>query len=47
MSLDLALTIDTGGPEPAVVWDGWNYTHNVNQMWRAALPTGQSWWVWA
>lgn len=35
MSLDLWLTVDTGGTEPATI-DGfeWNYTHNVNPMWR-------------
>ena len=37
MSLDLALTIDTGGHERAVVWGGWNYTHNVNPMYRPIL----------
>lgn len=42
MSLHLALTIDTGGAEPARVWDGWNCTRNVNPMWRAALPSGQA-----
>ena len=42
MSLSLALTINTGGPDPATVWDGWNYTHNVNPMWWAALPSGES-----
>ena len=39
MSLDLRLTIDTGGPEPAVVWDGWNMTHNVNPMYGITLGT--------
>ena len=36
MSLSLALQMDTGGPEPADVYgcDDWNYTHNVNPMWR-------------
>ena len=42
MSLDLALVIDTGGPEPARVWDEWNCTHNINPMWVAALPSGQT-----
>ena len=42
MSLDLALAIDTGGPEPARVWGEWSCTHNVTPMWRAALPTGES-----
>jgi hypothetical protein len=42
MSLHLALTIDTGGAEPARVWDGWNCTWNVTPMWRAALPSGQT-----
>lgn len=37
MSYDIWLTIDTGGPEPAVVGMGsWNYTSNCGQMWRAA-----------
>lgn len=37
MSLSLGLQIDTGGPEPALVWDGWNYTHNVNPMYYPVL----------
>jgi hypothetical protein len=42
MSLDLWLTIDAGGDEPAEVGDlNWNYTHNVNPMWRL-LFGGQS-----
>lgn len=34
MSYDISLDIDTGGPEPATVWDGWNITSNVAPMWR-------------
>lgn len=36
MSYDIWLTIDTGGAEPATVWDGWNCTSNVAPMWRLA-----------
>lgn len=36
MSYDIWLTIDTGGAEPALVWDGWNYTSNCGPMWREA-----------
>lgn len=36
MSYSIRLEINTGGQEPATVWDGWNYTSNVAQMWRAA-----------
>lgn len=36
MSYDIRLTIDTGGSEPATVWDGWNYTSNIAPMWRHA-----------
>lgn len=36
MSYDIWLTIDTGGPEPATVWDRFNYTSNCGPMWRAA-----------
>ncbi len=36
MSYDLWLTIDTGGPEPAVVADVGNMTSNVGPMWRLA-----------
>jgi hypothetical protein len=37
MSYDVWLTIDTGGPEPAVVGrDSWGYTSNCAPMWRAA-----------
>jgi hypothetical protein len=36
MSYDIWLTIDTGGPEPATIWHGWNYTSNCGSMWRAA-----------
>jgi hypothetical protein len=39
VSLDLWLTIDTGGPEPATVWDDWNMTHNVNRMYEVTLGT--------
>ncbi len=39
MSLDLALQIDTGGPELAEVWSGWNYTHNVGPMYVVTLGT--------
>lgn len=39
MSLDLWLEIDTGGPEPGLVWDGWNYTHNVGPMYAITLGT--------
>jgi hypothetical protein len=35
MSYTLNLQIDTGGHEPAHVWD-WNYTSNCAAMWRAA-----------
>ena len=36
MSYDISLTVDTGGTEPAAVWDGWNYTTNCARMWRKA-----------
>lgn len=36
MSYDIWLTIDTGGPEPATVYDDWNYTSNCGPMWRLA-----------
>ncbi|MFG3709500.1 hypothetical protein [Micromonospora sp. NPDC047730] len=36
MSYDIWLNIDTGGPEPATVWDSFNYTSNCGPMWRAA-----------
>lgn len=36
MSYDIGLTIDTGGVEPATVYDDWNYTSNCAAMWRAA-----------
>ncbi len=36
MSYDIYLTIDTGGPEHALVTDGWNYTSNCAPMWRQA-----------
>jgi hypothetical protein len=36
MSYDIWLLMDTGGPEPATVWDGWNYTSNCGPMWRQA-----------
>ena len=35
MSGNLYLEIDTGGTEPATIWDR-NYTHNTNRMLRAA-----------
>jgi hypothetical protein len=36
MSYSVCLTVDTGGSEPAVVAEGWNYTSNCGPMWRAA-----------
>lgn len=36
MSYSIYLTIDTGGEEPALLTDGWNYTSNCGPMWRAA-----------
>lgn len=36
MSYDVYLSIDTGGPEPALVTDGRNMTSNVSPMWRLA-----------
>jgi hypothetical protein len=36
MSYDIALMMDTGGPEPVMVTDGWNYTSNCAPMWRKA-----------
>lgn len=36
MSYDVALTIDTGGDEPAVVADCGNMTSNVAPVWRQA-----------
>jgi hypothetical protein len=36
MSYDVYLTIDTGGPEHALVTGGRNMTSNVAQMWRLA-----------
>lgn len=37
MSYDVWMTIDTGGPEPAAITDGYNYTSNVSPMWTRAL----------
>jgi hypothetical protein len=36
VSYDIQLVIDTGGPEPAPIGHGWNYTANCAPMWRAA-----------
>lgn len=36
MSYSISLTIDTGGPEPALLNTDWNYTSNCGAMWRAA-----------
>lgn len=36
MSYDVWLTIDTGGPAPAIVTGPRNMTNNVAPMWRAA-----------
>jgi len=36
VSYDIDLTVDTGGPEPACVGRGWNYTSNCARMWRLA-----------
>ena len=38
MSYDLALLIDTGGPQKAIVSDHWNYTSNCAPMWSLAMP---------
>jgi hypothetical protein len=35
MMITLSLEIDTGGHEPALVWD-WSYTSNAAPMWKAA-----------
>lgn len=37
MSYDIYLEIDTGGPEPATVYEIGNYTSNVARMWAKAL----------
>lgn len=36
MSYDIDLEVDTGGPQPAYLGDGWNYTSNCGPMWREA-----------
>ncbi len=36
MSYDIWLEVDTGGPEPCRIADGWNCTSNISGMWRAA-----------
>jgi hypothetical protein len=36
VSYDVWLTIDTGGPVPAIVTESRNMTSNVAPMWRAA-----------
>lgn len=37
MSWDISLHIDTGGPDPACVYDCGNMTYNVNSMYAKAL----------
>lgn len=34
MSLDIGAVADLGGSEPVDLCFYWNYTHNVNPMWR-------------
>lgn len=36
MSYDVTLIADLGGPEPAVIWNQWNYTSNIEPMLAAA-----------
>jgi hypothetical protein len=36
MSYYFYLTVDTGGPEPACINDGENYTSNLARMWHEA-----------